>query len=145
MSGFTVYLIVYYSKYYEGNFYINYSLQGFSDSLSMLYITFISRLFSKKTLLVSTLRLLVIAMICFTGIHIFISQSSLFENSPQIKTILVPILILIIKLQVASIQNFGYHVNQQLFPILIRGRAMGITNFVSRPFAGLATVVTEYT
>ena len=58
---------------------------------------------------------------------------------------LVPILIMIVKLQVTSIQNFGYHVNQQLFPILIRGRAMGITNFVSRPFAGLATLLTEYT
>ena len=57
----------------------------------------------------------------------------------------MPIMILLVRLQVTSIHNFGYHINQQLFPILIRGRAMGITNFVARPITGIATVVTEYT
>jgi len=44
-----------------------------------------------------------------------------------------------------SIQNYSYHINQQVFPILVRGRAYGITNFVSRPITGLSPIVTEYT
>lgn len=57
----------------------------------------------------------------------------------------IAVMIFIMRLHVCSIQNFGYHVNQLLFPVLVRGRAYGITNFVSRPFAALSTLVTEYT
>jgi hypothetical protein len=32
-----------------------------------------------------------------------------------------------------------------LFPVLVRGEAYGIVNFICRPFSALATLVTEYT
>ena len=54
-------------------------------------------------------------------------------------------MILLVRLHVSSIYNFGFQYTQELFPILIRGRAMGIVNGVSRPITGLSTVVTEYT
>ena len=54
-------------------------------------------------------------------------------------------MILLIRLQATAIQNYRYHLIQKLFPVLLRGRVMGITNFVSRPFAGLATILCEYT
>jgi hypothetical protein len=72
-----------------------------------------------------------------------VAQSSLFTEESQ--TYIMPVLILLIRLQGASIASYGYHMNQQLFPILIRGRAFGITHLVSRPFGGLATILVEYT
>ena len=32
-----------------------------------------------------------------------------------------------------------------LFPVLIRGTVYGMINFISRPFAALSTIVSEYT
>lgn len=43
MSGFVTYLIVYYSKYFEGNFYVNYSLQGFADCISLFYVMILQK------------------------------------------------------------------------------------------------------
>ena len=96
MSGFVVYLIIYYSKYYEGNFFVNYALQGFSDSISMFYISFLYKFFQEKTSLVNTLKFLVVAMICFSGVQIFVTESGLFSD--KMRTIMMPILILVVKL-----------------------------------------------
>ena len=45
----------------------------------------------------------------------------------------------------AAILAYSYHVNQYLFPTLLRGAAYTMTNFVSRPVIGLGTFITEYT
>jgi hypothetical protein len=80
MSGFSVYLMKYYSKYYKGNFFLNYALQGVSDSFSIYYVSLISKLFQKKNSLLNSLRLLVIATILLTGVHILITISGLFSD-----------------------------------------------------------------
>lgn len=36
-SGFISYLIMYYSKYFKGDMFVNMSMNGLSDSLSMIY------------------------------------------------------------------------------------------------------------
>jgi len=138
MSGFVTYLIVYYTKYFQGNFYVNYSLQGFADSISLFYVMMFQRRYSKVT---HTLYFLTYLIICLT-----ISQILMNKYLPiSWQSTILPFMILVIKLSVTGIQNYGYHINTSLFPVLLRGRAMGITNFVSRPFAGMATIVTEYT
>ena len=48
-------------------------------------------------------------------------------------------------MQINAILAYSYHVNQFLFPVLMRGAAYSMTNFVSRPVIGLATFITEYT
>ena len=66
MSGFVVYLVIYYSKYFEGNFYVNYAIQGFSDTISLFYVGSLSKMFMGKNSLVKTLKFLVLAMIILT-------------------------------------------------------------------------------
>ena len=60
-------------------------------------------------------------------------------------TLLMPVLLMLTKLQVSGMQNYGYHLVQYLFPVLIRGQIFGIANFFSRPFAAVSTIVSEYT
>lgn len=42
MGGFIFCLLISYSKYVPGNFYMNYSISGLSDSISMFYVGLIS-------------------------------------------------------------------------------------------------------
>lgn len=42
-AGFVTYLLLYYTKYSTGNFYINYAMQGCSDIISMGYINFLEK------------------------------------------------------------------------------------------------------
>ena len=63
----------------------------------------------------------------------------------EIYIILLPFMIGLVFLQVVSISNYGYHINQALFPVLVRGQSYGVVNFVSRPFAAGGTILTEYT
>jgi hypothetical protein len=79
MSGFIVYLIIYYSKYFQGNFFFNYALQGFSDCFSLLYVAKLTALFNSKTSLVKTLKLLVVVMIFLTLIQMLISESGIVD------------------------------------------------------------------
>lgn len=64
---------------------------------------------------------------------------------PNFKILAVPLLYLAIRINVGGISNYGYHMNQLLFPVMMRGQSYGLTNFISRPFASLATILVEYT
>jgi hypothetical protein len=59
--------------------------------------------------------------------------------------ILIPIIVLLLRLNTASIQNYGYQINQTLFPVMVRAQVMGVCNLVSRPLSAMATIVNEYT
>jgi hypothetical protein len=71
----------------------------------------------------------------------------LLGNLVEEKTnlLLLPIMIALMRLQADCVGNFGYHINQALFPVLVRGQAYGIVNFFSRPFAAGGTILVEYT
>lgn len=141
-AGFVTYLLLYYSKYFSGNFYINYASQGASDIISMSYINFLSR---QNCSALNILKILLYSVILFTLLEIMVTEMSLLQSHPKLEASVVPILLLMIRMNIGSIQNYGYHINQLLFPVMMRGQSYGITNFVSRPFASVATIVVEYT
>ena len=49
MAGFVTYLLIYYSKYFKGNFYIVYAFPALSDSFSMFYVDFLTKKLKKVT------------------------------------------------------------------------------------------------
>lgn len=49
-SGFITYLLTYYSKYFQGNFFLNFSISGLSDGFSMMWIGLLSMKFEMKGL-----------------------------------------------------------------------------------------------
>lgn len=108
----------------------------------MGYISFISNRSGSAKL---TLQILLWSVLFFTFLEIVVTDMSFLAFYPNIQASLVPILLLLIRMNVGSIQNYGYHINQLLFPVMMRGQSYGITNFVSRPFASIATIVVEYT
>jgi len=136
-SGFINYLLVYYSKYFQGNFFFNYSFQGGSEGLGLIWIGILTRWFN----VVSMIRVVGILIVWFALI-----QLALMNYLPsQEQAWVLPIILMMLRLQVTSVRNYGYHINQYLFPVLVRGQVYGYVNFISRPFAALATVLTEYT
>lgn len=92
-----------------------------------------------------TLRILLYSVLFFTFVMIIVTDIGLLANHANVQASLIPILLLMIRMNVGSIQNYGYHINQLLFPVMMRGQSYGITNFISRPFASIATIVVEYT
>ena len=141
-AGFVTYLLLYYSKYFSGNFYLNYACQGASDIISMGYINFISK---RSGSAIMTLKILLYSVLLFTFMELVVTDTVILQLYPNLQASIIPILLLLIRMNVGSIQNYGYHINQLLFPIMMRGPSYGITNFVSRPFASIATIVVEYT
>lgn len=61
------------------------------------------------------------------------------------QNIAVPIIYVVIIINVRSIQNYVYHMIQYLFPVMMRGRAYGIANFVARTVSSTSTIFVEYT
>ena len=105
MASFVQYLIIFYSKYFKGNFYINYSIQGIADGICMVYVSFLSKRFNVPGIL----RFLVILLITMAIINM--TQSRIFGKDNSNQVYLLPIMILLIRLQVTSIQKYGYHIN----------------------------------
>jgi hypothetical protein len=131
-QSFSYYLVGYYTKYFEGNFFVNYAMLGIADAFSFLYVKLLSHKYDTP----KTLRFLLIGVII--GCSFFALLSPTFPA-------LIPVMIILIRMHVSSVLNFGYHINSFLFPILLRGNVFAVTNIVSRPFNALATIVVEYT
>ena len=138
MSGFINYLIIYYSKYFKGSIYVNYSISGCAEMVSFIYV----RVLLRKRTVKEFLRFLISWIVILTMILIFFEESGFIPDN--ILVVVMAVMVFLIRLQVVSVSNYGYHINTQVFPILTRGKAYGITNFVSRPFAAMAPIVTEY-
>lgn len=51
MTGFINYLMMYYSKYSEGSFYVNFSTQGIAESFGLIWIGLLSNKFETVGLL----------------------------------------------------------------------------------------------
>lgn len=94
------YLLSYYTKYFKGNFFINFSIVGLTDAFGMLWIGVLGKRYNTKKTLVA----------CF-GLIIVIStilQVMLFKLPDNLLTGLVPLFVFLIRLQSAAIQNYGY-------------------------------------
>lgn len=136
-SGFIGYLIAYYSKYFKGDVFVNFTMAGLSDSLSMLYAAALTARFSLQTSILIFYILIIFLSILMTLV--------LNNSSEEMALYLVPIFVLAVRLQSSALQNYGYQIVQDLFSVLLRGQVYGITNLVSRPFSALSTILTEYT
>ena len=91
-SGFITYLVMYYSKYFKGDFYINYSLQGLANSIAMIYVSLLSKFLNLKGLL----RFVAIMMLIFTTVLYFVMKYS--ASIPSAEIVLIPLFILLIQL-----------------------------------------------
>ena len=100
MSGFINYLIVYYTKYFEGSFFVNYSVIGTADCLSLFWVGLIARWFKAIGVIV----FLTTSVIAFCILEIIVSNN--FDSA-----IMITIIVLLIRIQIAGIQNYGYHLN----------------------------------
>lgn len=105
---------------------------GIADASSFLYVKLLaSRMDTPKVVRV------ILCGVIF-GCLMFVLFSQRYPST-------IPFIIIIIRMNISSVLNFGYHINTYLFPILLRGNVYAVTNFVSRPFNAVATVVVEYT
>lgn len=134
MSGFSYYFLMYYAKYFKGNFFVYFSVQGVSICCGISWLSFLAKFFSVK----NVLRLMITIIVVLTSIGLAIYNHENVE-------LYLPFITFAACLQIAAIQDYGYHINQWLFPVLVRGQAYGYVNFVSRPFGFFAAMLAEYT
>jgi hypothetical protein len=93
MSGFINYLIMYYSKYFQGNFFFLYSILGQADSISLFWVGLISKKFK-------VIGVIVLTISCVIGLcisEVFISRY--VENN----TILMTLIIFFIRMLMSSV------------------------------------------
>lgn len=134
MSGFSYYFLMYYTKYFKGNFYVSFAVQGISICFGIGWLSLLSNRMEVK----NVLRTMIVLIVVLLSIGLVIYNT---ENVH----IYLPFILFATYLQISAIQDFGYHINQYLFPVLVRGQAYGYVNFISRPFGGVAAVLAEYT
>jgi len=48
MTGFSSYMIGFYTKYFKGNMFVNFAMLGVADTFSLLYVTLVSGFFDVK-------------------------------------------------------------------------------------------------
>ena len=132
-SGFCYYLIDFYVKYFPGNVFINKGFFGLCDAASIVYIKMLEKKLIKVPLVI---RFTLFMTIIFSLFYSAFAQFHLF---------LIPIIVGFTRLQTKALFAYSYHVNQFLFPTLMKGTAFSMTNFVSRPLIGMATFISEYT
>ena len=92
-------MIAYYTKYFPGNFFVNYAILSFADSVSMIYITLLS-FYVRGVKNVVRINLLLIC--AYSGIYIcFVSKYQ----------ILVPLAIFLMRVTLSGNCNYVYHMN----------------------------------
>ena len=94
---FGTYLIMFYSKYFPGNIYVNYSIPAFADLIYTLYIKVLSDKFVRSSRII---RVLFYALIFWAIIYIIIADSGWFDK--DVKIWAVPLLVMLIRLNTKS-------------------------------------------
>ena len=134
-SGFTIYLLLFYTKYMRGDFFVNYSVSGISDGMSMVYVAILSRGLGMKGILNFMTAMQIALSMC---LYYAISSKSNIDA-------ILPLLIVFLRLQAAGLSSYAYEINNELFPVLMRASVFGISNFVSRPLSSLGPFTAEFT
>ena len=75
-AGFIAYLITFYSKYFEGNFFINFTITGLSDGLSMVWINLLKKKFERKGVLNLSNFIILITTITFSFVKNYASNDT---------------------------------------------------------------------
>jgi len=138
---FIEYCLMYYTKYLEGNFFVNYCSTGISFGLTLVWCNFLSKWLDA----VGVLRFIAVVIIGGTALFWVVLKLVPVWLPKYYLEYIIPALLMVIHLQGASIAQYSYHLGVYLFPPLLRGQAFGISNFISRPFGGLSTIIPEYT
>ena len=99
VSGFSYYLLDFYVKYFPGSVFLNKALFGVVDALGLFYIQFVQRFF-KKVSSVIRLSMAGTVLLCL-----------LYYGLTPLTPVLVPVIIALIRMQVNSMQSYGYHIN----------------------------------
>jgi hypothetical protein len=89
-AGFVAYLLSYYTKYFKGNFYINFTIAGLTESFSMFWIGILSRKFKIKQVLTICYGLIIIQSI--------IMQILLYKLDDEVLIGIVPLMVFSIRL-----------------------------------------------
>ena len=94
---FGSYLVGFYTKYFPGNFFVNYAILAFGDSVTMIYVTVLTYFFKRVK---NVIRFNLIVIILFSIVCISFSG-----NYPAI----VPFGILILRVGLWSMPRYVYH------------------------------------
>lgn len=78
MAGFVQYLIMFYSKYFGGDVFLNYAIQGIADIFCMIYVTYLAKYLSVPGII----RFLVGSLVVFTLLNMV--QHSLWAQNYNI-------------------------------------------------------------
>lgn len=130
VSGFSFFMLDFYVKYFPGSVFFNKALFGLVDAAGLFYIQFVQKFFKSVANMVRVTMASTI-LLCL-----------LYTVAPLS---FIPAVIALIRMQVNSMMSYGYHINQCLFPVLMRGTVFSLANAVSRPFVASAAIVAEYT
>lgn len=133
-TAFCTYLIGYYTKYFPGIFFVNYGIMGFADMVSMPFQALVVRINNNQMPKAITFSLCTVGF--FSAMFLLISDAY---------PMMVPMGIFLIRLSIVGLENYKYHVMQELFPVEYHSLAAGTMNFVSRGFTAVALIVVEYT
>ena len=94
---------MYYTKYFEGNFYINNVIYSVAMFMSTLYIGLVTRKFGIK----GTINVICLTTIFFSIVFILMNN----YLSKQALLVAVPINICVLSMLTLSMQVYAYHVN----------------------------------
>ena len=92
MSGFINYLVIYYSKYFKGSVYLNYSIGAFAEFLGFFYVLKIQQYLS----VIQFLKYLIWMLIAFTALLILFDESNFIPEG--IYTIVLAVMVFFIRL-----------------------------------------------
>ena len=84
----------------------------------MGYIGILSKRFTKVK---SLLKIMIIGLFVFALLEILVTDLKVINSYRNLELILIPVLLILIRIKVACIMNFGYHIIQVLFPVMMRG------------------------
>jgi hypothetical protein len=98
MAGFVTYLLIYYSKYFKGNFYVVYAFPALSDCISMFYVDFLIKKLKSVTFII---KILIIILIVLTVFQIVLESA--LELPEYFMTYEIAAMIFIMRLHVCSI------------------------------------------
>jgi hypothetical protein len=58
--------------------------------------------------------------------------------------LMIPVTLMLMRLNVGGLLNYQYYSSSKLFPVLVKGAVFAVSNSVARPFQAMATITAEY-
>jgi len=68
----------------------------------------------------------------------------LFMITQAVLPVLLPVFLVLMRMNISGLFSYNYHYNSKLFPVLVKGAVFAISNSIARPSQALATMIAEY-